>query len=129
MNTTLAVRKIVSSRYEAQLSFTPSFQRLCSFLGQDPLDDEFHHAWNETARINAEVYQELFHCTPAKGVKTWDDYAKWVPAGKKVGHIHNQENLELGYIKQRLSQIRGHVVEMPTGEWNGFRKSFGGMSD
>lgn len=92
-----------------------SRRSLHSWLLQDPLDDEFHQAWNETSRINAEVYQELFHCTPAKGVKTWDDYAKWVPPGNKVGHIHNQENLELSYIKQRLSQIRGHVVEMPTG--------------
>lgn len=81
---------------------------------QDPLSDEFHALWNTTAATNAAIYQELFHCVPAKGIRTWEQYKSWVPADKPVGHIANQDRLELSYIKERLSKIRGHLVEMPT---------------
>jgi len=81
---------------------------------EDPLNDDFQRLWNETARTNAQIYQELFHCVPAFGVKNWDDYKTWVSPTKKIGHIYNQDNLELSYIKSQLAKIKGHLVEMPT---------------
>jgi phospholipase D1/2 len=56
----------------------------------------------------------LFHCVPASGIKTWEDYRDFVPSGKKVGHIHKQERYTAQQIKDELSKIRGHVTEMPT---------------
>lgn len=80
---------------------------------QDPLSDEFQHRWTTTARTNAEVYQSLFHCVPAKGITTWAEYSQFVPPGDPIGHIHDQENLSLDHIKGELAKIHGFLTEMP----------------
>ena len=87
-----------------------------TFPLQDPLSDDLHRLWNETAQTNAAVYAELFHCVPAQGVKNWDDYKAWVPSAKAVGHIAHQDKLELSYIKHQLAKIKGHITAMPTGQ-------------
>lgn len=80
---------------------------------QDPLSDDFLSRWTTTARTNAEVYQNLFHCVPAKGITSWAEYNQFVPPGEPIGHIHNQDNLSLDYIKGELAKIHGFVTEMP----------------
>lgn len=83
----------------------------------DPLDEQFEAHWKDLASTNAAVYQDLFHCTPAKGVKTWKDYEAWVPKNKKVGHVALQEERSLEYIKTQISKIRGHLTECPLGQY------------
>lgn len=67
----------------------------------DPFDDKL---WNTTARRNAEIYQEVFRCTPAFGIKNWKDYKEFVGSGR-VGHARGDW--------RKLAEVRGHLVEMP----------------
>jgi len=79
----------------------------------DPLSDELNNFWQERARVNTECFGRVFHCVPAKGLETWDQYRAYVPhAPNKAGHIVSPQ-LELSMIKDNLSRIKGHVVEMP----------------
>lgn len=82
-------------------------------LVADPLSDSFQRYWNECAATNSAVYAELWHPVPAQGIKNWEQYRTWVTS-KKVGHIVNQDQFELRYIKEQLARIRGHLVAMPT---------------
>jgi phospholipase D1/2 len=41
----------------------------------DPLADNTQSLWNETARVNREVFTELFHPAPTNLVRDWNGYA------------------------------------------------------
>jgi phospholipase D1/2 len=40
----------------------------------DPLSGEFFNLWNTTARVNREVFTELFRPIPSNLVRNWDAY-------------------------------------------------------
>jgi len=82
---------------------------------EQAVEDPFavHLLLEERARLNAECFARIFHCVPAKGIKTWAEYKDYVPkAPNKVAHIYSPE-LSLQEIKETLGRIRGHIVEMP----------------
>lgn len=99
-------------------------------LVRDPMHPNFHHLWDNTARINTETFSRAFHPVPNDHVRTWEDYKTFysrhftVP-GKKETDEEKQGKVEYGHIireefpggvqevKQWLSRIRGTLVEMP----------------
>jgi phospholipase D1/2 len=40
----------------------------------DPLSDHFLNLWNTTARVNREVFTELFRPVPSNLVRNWEAY-------------------------------------------------------
>ncbi|KAH9914591.1 phospholipase D/nuclease [Fomitopsis serialis] len=76
----------------------------------DPLADLTMSLWNETARRNRAIFAEIFRTVPTNWVKNWDEYAQYVP---KVmpGHVVSEISLE--HAKDRLSRVRGALVECP----------------
>jgi phospholipase D1/2 len=100
-------------------------------LVKDPLSDESQALWNDTARKNRDAYTAVFQPIPNDIVRNWtmykvgcsprlhgmltDDavlsYQSYVP-NIKTGHIANPD-MPLDRIKERLSEIRGHIVEAP----------------
>ena len=99
----------------------------------DPLSDKVWDMWTGNATANTELFRHLFradpddHSTfPARQtlllldylliiiVKTFDDYQSFLPKHNKFkqGHLHDpfmpgQE------VRQKLDQIKGHLVWMP----------------
>ncbi|KAF8317462.1 phospholipase D/nuclease [Clavulina sp. PMI_390] len=75
----------------------------------DPLSDEFQELWNNTAKVNSEVYHELWKPVPSNNVNNWETYKSYVP--KVVpGHLAD-ESVPIEYLKNRLALVRGHLVE------------------
>ncbi|KAK4054720.1 hypothetical protein OIV83_000644 [Microbotryomycetes sp. JL201] len=82
-------------------------------LVMDPLSTKFRTFVRETAERNAEIFEDVFHCTPTDKVKSWDEYHKWVPQQPvKPGHVASLDR-PVREIKEQLSRIRGHIVPMP----------------
>jgi hypothetical protein len=93
----------------------------------DPLSDQFLNLLNTTARVNREVFTELFRPIPSNLVHNWNAYdvsarranlkpcAYWhVQAYKpkvKVGHV--VPGVPLHRVKERLALVRGSIVEAP----------------
>ncbi|KAK4058234.1 hypothetical protein OIO90_000973 [Microbotryomycetes sp. JL221] len=99
---------------------------------QDPLSPEFVSFIREVATKNTEIFEDVFHVTPTDRVKTWKEYREWVPqAPIKSGHVASltrsvselKASLRLvlramvltSFVvtQQRLSEVRGHIVNMP----------------
>ena len=79
----------------------------------DPLSDELWETWTSQASKNTEIFRDLFHADPDDCVKTFDDYNKFLPPkGVKSGHIYDK-SLSGQDIRQKLDQVRGHLVWMP----------------
>ncbi|KAG2355827.1 hypothetical protein BDR07DRAFT_1473986 [Suillus spraguei] len=76
----------------------------------DPLADSTLELWNRTARINREVFTEVFRPVPTNLVRSWSAYENYLPK-VKTGHV--VPGIQLQRIKERLSQVRGSVVECP----------------
>ena len=97
----------------------------------DPLSEECDRLWNDTARKNREILTELFRPTPTNLVRSWSAYEvrlypsinyllinerclfcpqNYVPK-VKTGHV--VPGVKLERLKQRLSQVRGALVEAP----------------
>ncbi|KAH9830329.1 phospholipase D/nuclease [Rhodofomes roseus] len=76
----------------------------------DPLADHTIALWNETARRNRSIFAEIFRTVPTNWVKTWDEYSKYVP---KVMPGHVVPEVSLDHVKDRLSRVRGALVECP----------------
>jgi hypothetical protein len=51
----------------------------------DPLADETQSLWNETARVNREVFTELFHPAPTNLVRDWNGYAVSLGSCLQIG--------------------------------------------
>jgi len=77
----------------------------------DPLDEGFWYRWNKTAEHNQVVFSEIFHHVPSNQIRTWSEFKEFLP---KVtpGHVAN-ESLSLETIKDKLSEVKGHLVAAP----------------
>ncbi|KAL1635901.1 hypothetical protein SLS58_010069 [Diplodia intermedia] len=86
----------------------------------DPLGDEVWDMWCGRASHNTEIFRDLFHADPDDNIKTFDDYAKFLPPvdpsnpneAHKQGHIFDLHR-RTGDIKKTLDEIKGHLVWMP----------------
>uniref|UniRef100_D8Q6U4 Phospholipase n=1 Tax=Schizophyllum commune (strain H4-8 / FGSC 9210) TaxID=578458 RepID=D8Q6U4_SCHCM len=76
----------------------------------DPLCEETQYLWNDTARKNREIFTEIFRPVPTNLVRTWDAYDHYLPK-VKTGHV--MPDIPLQRVKERLSQVRGALVESP----------------
>jgi phospholipase D1/2 len=76
----------------------------------DPLSDYSINLWNETARKNREIFTEIFRPVPTNLVRDWNAYANYVPK-VKPGHV--APGVPLARVKERLSLVRGALVECP----------------
>ncbi|KAF7358545.1 Phospholipase [Mycena venus] len=79
-------------------------------LVADPLSDDTLNLWNNTARKNREIFTELFRPTPTNLVRDWKAYENYVPK-VKTGHV--VPGVPLERVKERLSEVRGALVECP----------------
>ncbi|KAF7797283.1 hypothetical protein EIP86_008478 [Pleurotus ostreatoroseus] len=76
----------------------------------DPLSNEMEALWFETARRNREIFTEIFRPVPSNLVRNWDAYDNYVP---KVKVDHVAPDVPLARVKDRLSQVKGQLVECP----------------
>jgi len=76
----------------------------------DPLSDEMMNLLNTTARVNREVFTELFRPVPSNLVHNWAAYDVYKPK-VKVGHV--APGITLKRVKDRLALVRGSIVEAP----------------
>jgi phospholipase D1/2 len=76
----------------------------------DPLADETLDLLYNTARRNREVFTELFRPVPTNLVRSWSAYENYVPK-VKTGHV--APGIPLQRVRERLSQVKGSVVECP----------------
>jgi len=76
----------------------------------DPLADSTLELWNHTARVNREIFTEVFRPVPTNLVRSWSAYENYLPK-VKTGHV--VPGIQLQRIKDRLSQVRGSLVECP----------------
>ncbi|KAH9884507.1 phospholipase D/nuclease [Cubamyces lactineus] len=79
-------------------------------LVADPLSDETIDLWNNTARRNREIFTEIFRPVPTNLIRSWKDYDNYVPK-VMTGHVVPEVTLER--VKDRLSHVRGALVECP----------------
>jgi phospholipase D1/2 len=79
-------------------------------LVADPLADSTLQLWMDTARTNREIFTELFRPVPTNLVRDWKAYDNYVPK-VKTGHV--VPDIPLHRIKDRLSLIKGALVECP----------------
>lgn len=79
----------------------------------DPLSDDVWSMWTSRATRNTEVFRQLFHADPDDHIKTFDDYAKFLPPKEiKTGHIYDRMT-PAKEIRKKLDEIKGHLVWMP----------------
>ncbi|KIL00158.1 hypothetical protein PAXRUDRAFT_821948 [Paxillus rubicundulus Ve08.2h10] len=76
----------------------------------DPLADETLDLLYNTARKNREIFTELFRPVPTNLVRSWAGYETYVPK-VKTGHV--APDVPLSRLKDRLSQVKGSLVECP----------------
>jgi phospholipase D1/2 len=76
----------------------------------DPLSDATLELWNTTARKNREIFTEVFRPVPTNLVRDWKAYENYVPK-VKAGHV--VPGIPLDRVKNRLSEVRGALVECP----------------
>ncbi|WWC93003.1 uncharacterized protein L201_007967 [Kwoniella dendrophila CBS 6074] len=81
---------------------------------EDVLSDEFQELWVGTGRRNREIFQRIFRPVPNDEIRNWEDYKKYLApnAGISSGHVADR-NLTLQQVKEELSKIKGHLVDMP----------------
>jgi phospholipase D1/2 len=102
----------------------------------DPLSYEFEELWNETAKVNTDVFAKAFHCVPDDRIRDWGAYEKFyqdlyvgkfpgkaddrdkdkprVPPRYRYGHVAKEEFPGgVRELKEWLARVRGTLVEMP----------------
>ncbi|PWN96045.1 phospholipase D/nuclease [Tilletiopsis washingtonensis] len=83
-------------------------------LVADPLSEELEQMWKGQARTNTAVADDLFQVVPSDRVRDWPQYDDFfVCRGPDTGHIAHQADKSIDEIKHRLSEVRGHLIEMP----------------
>ncbi|KAF7980984.1 hypothetical protein HWV62_35794 [Athelia sp. TMB] len=76
----------------------------------DPIADDTLARWNDTARVNREIFTELFRPVPSNLVRSWSAYEYYVPK-VKTGHVVPE--VPLARVKDRLAHVKGALVECP----------------
>ncbi|KAI1266981.1 phospholipase D/nuclease [Xylariaceae sp. FL1019] len=80
---------------------------------EDPMSDELWEQWTSSATTNTSIFRHLFHADPDDNIKTFEDYDTFLPPkGVKSGHIFDRF-MPPEYARDKLSQIKGHLVWMP----------------
>ncbi|KAI0198117.1 phospholipase D/nuclease [Astrocystis sublimbata] len=80
---------------------------------EDPMSDALWEQWTGSATTNTEIFRHLFHADPDDYVKTFDDYNTFLPPKEvPAGHIFDRF-MPTADIRQKLDQIKGHLVWMP----------------
>jgi phospholipase D1/2 len=94
----------------------------------DPLAESTLELWNNTARQNREIFTEIFRPVPTNLVRNWSAYEASDNISKlprylshvtvqnylpKVKPGHVVPEVQLPRIKERLSRVRGSIVECP----------------
>lgn len=79
----------------------------------DPMADPLWSKWTSQATTNTEIYRYLFRADPDDHIKTFDDYDHFAPRGNiKQGHLQDPF-MPVKEVKEKLDQIKGHLVWMP----------------
>lgn len=80
----------------------------------DPLSDKVWDMWTGNATRNTDLFRHLFRADPDDNIKTFDDYAAFLPRHSKFkqGHLHDPF-MPAEEVRQKLDQIQGHLVWMP----------------
>ncbi|CAG9939111.1 unnamed protein product [Clonostachys rosea f. rosea IK726] len=82
---------------------------------EDPLSDELWEMWTSQADTNTKLFRHIFHADPDDHIKDFDDYDRYLPPrGVKAGHVFDQF-LPPEDIRNKLDQIKGHLVWYPLG--------------
>ncbi|KAJ3930150.1 MAG: phospholipase D [Lentinula lateritia] len=76
----------------------------------DPLSTDTINLWTDTARQNREIFTEVFRPVPSNLVRDWAGYDRYVPK-TKTGHV--VPDIPLQRVKDRLSKVKGALVEAP----------------
>lgn len=108
-------------------------------LVMDPLSDTFWNFWNQTARVNTDAFEKVFHSVPTDKVRNWKQYDEYwskhfaVPKGKRMvdgKEVGQKAPVEWGHVvksefspgaagakevREVLYRVRGNLVEMPLG--------------
>lgn len=81
---------------------------------QDLLSDEVERLWFDTGKNNRKVFERIFRPIPNDNIRTWEEYNNYLQpsSGISTGHVANSK-LSATEVKQELSKIRGHLVDMP----------------
>ncbi|KAK5643236.1 hypothetical protein RI129_007081 [Pyrocoelia pectoralis] len=73
----------------------------------DPVSELFYkNIWYRTAKINTEIYENVFHCIPSDKVRTFIDLKKY----KELLPLYINEP---EHAEEVLHKIQGHVVLFP----------------
>jgi len=80
-------------------------------LVEDPFSPAFWNVLTTFATRNTEIYRDIFHAVPDDNIRTYAQYDKFVTQ-TPVGHVADY-NMPLDHIVNSLSQVRGHIVNMP----------------
>ncbi|WVF68604.1 hypothetical protein IAT40_003374 [Kwoniella sp. CBS 6097] len=81
---------------------------------EDFLGDEFEQLWVGTGRGNRAAFEKVFRPVPNDSIRNWEDYKNYLApnAGISSGHVADR-TLSLQQVKEELSKIKGHLVDMP----------------
>lgn len=79
-------------------------------LVADPISEATDYLWKETARKNREIFSEIFRPVPTNLVRSFAAYDNYIPK-VKTGHV--VPGIPLQRVKERLSQVKGALVECP----------------
>lgn len=107
-------------------------------LVADPVSRNFQNLWATTARVNTEIFSDVFHNVPNDKVRTWEQYDSFfsqyfvIPGAeekdkqehKEGDGAQGQQKVDYGHVvpgypgglqavKERLAGVRGTLVEMP----------------
>jgi phospholipase D1/2 len=92
-------------------------------LVEDPLSQEFWRTLTNTAKINTDIFRNIFHAVPddlgnclslspflsiVRNTKDYDNFVTNTP----IGHVADY-SMPLEHVVTLLSRVRGHIVEMP----------------
>jgi len=79
-------------------------------LVADPVAGSTMQLWQQTAKKNREIYTDVFKTVPNNIVRNWEIYEQYIP---KVRAGHVAPGVTLDRVKERLSQVKGQLVECP----------------
>ncbi|KZT08000.1 phospholipase D/nuclease [Laetiporus sulphureus 93-53] len=80
------------------------------YMVADPLSEETERLWNETAKHNRDIFTEIFRPVPTNLTRDWNAYWRYIPKNMP-GHVAPEIPIER--VKDRLSKVRGSLVECP----------------